>query len=242
MICSRTEDGWELVYQRAHALLAAMVVEAWRTDRHPARWFETLNAISQHDNGWQEWESGQRLHPNGEPIDFRETPTKDVVAQAGRAVLRAHHQDVYAGLLVSRHISELHESRRGEDEALDALLDEQSALRAQWRRGLEMPEAEEDEAYAFLKWGDQLSLILCERTLQQRHEAPIWTACGVEYRALRREGDAVAIEPWPYRCEAVDVGVDAFRLAQVSFESEDELSSVLMHTTPHRQRWRLQPA
>lgn len=242
MICNRLDDGWELIYQRAHALLAAMVVEAWNSDTRPTRWFETLNAIAQHDNGWQEWESGCRLHANGEPIDFRDTPIDDIVAQAARAVLRAHHQDMYAGLLVSRHIAELHESRRGQSDTLAHLLDEQRHLRDRWRRMLAMSQADEDHAYAFLNWGDVLSLLLCCRMLEDGSTAPVGVIARTSYTATLESSGAIAISPWPYPCDRVDVGVDTFQLHQVAFESPHELSRLLLDTPPHRRTWNLQPA
>lgn len=241
MICIHTDSGWEFIYQPAHALLAAMVVEAWRADQRPPRWFETLNAIAQHDNGWQEWESGQRLHANGEPIHFRDTPMEDVVAQAARAVLRAHHQDLYAGLLVSRHISELHEPRRGTADALDELLDEQRELRSRWREALGMAEADETYAYGFLKYGDQLSLILCEGALEKEPAQEIGCVAGVDYCARRGEERAVIVEPWPYDCGAVHVGVDVFHVARRTFASDEALTSMLLETRPERRRWTLVP-
>jgi hypothetical protein len=241
MICNRMDDGWEIIYQRAHALLAAMAVEHWRRDQRTPRWFETLNAIAQHDNGWQEWESGTRLHANGEPIHFRDTPPGDAIAQGARAVLRARHQSLWAGLIVSRHISNLLDPHRGKLGELDALIDEQIALRAQWQEWLHLTTPEIEHEYSFLKFGDEISLMLCCRTLDQRDSHEVATVAGITYTAHRGADDTIGLDPWPYACESVRVGADIYRVHQKTFASDDELSDLLLTTRPSYRTWRLIP-
>ncbi len=56
MIVKATPNGWEVIYHRAHALLAAQLAGQWRRKNAPERLCETLAAIS-HDNDLEkEWE------------------------------------------------------------------------------------------------------------------------------------------------------------------------------------------
>jgi len=41
MIVNPTQNGWEVIYQPAHALLAAQIATHWRANQRPKRWLET---------------------------------------------------------------------------------------------------------------------------------------------------------------------------------------------------------
>lgn len=229
MICNQTETGWEIIFQRAHALLAAKLVTYWRPEERPLRWTETLNAVAQHDNGWQEWESGERLTESGTPRNFGQLPLHLTVEQAQRVVERAWHQSMWVGLLVSRHVSHLHERRRGELRALDELLDRQQELRARWQESLGVSQEDVDCAYRLLLCGDAFSLILCQQQLpfdERRLEIGIGPN-GAHYDVYQRSDGTVVVDPWPYDRERFEVAVDCHYLNQVTFSSDDELADAL---------------
>lgn len=241
MIVNRLDGGWEIIYQRAHALLAAKLVTYWREADRPLRWTETLNAIAQHDNGWQEWEEGDRLNADGTPRNFTEMPLAVSRLQAARAVTRAWHQSQWVGLLVSRHISYLHERRRGESSEIDALLDQQIVQRAEWRQTLGVTEEDVEAAYALLRLGDAFSLMLCRRQLPSVGE---WKriqegSSNTTYQVSTRRDGTLAVRPWPYERDRFKVSVDTFQLDQVKFRSEDELAEALRRAQPDRRIWEL---
>lgn len=58
MIVNAVAEGWEIITQRAHALLAAELVAPWKTEEHPPCWVAILAALVQHDdeeNYWGDW-------------------------------------------------------------------------------------------------------------------------------------------------------------------------------------------
>lgn len=55
MIAHPTATGWEIIYHRAHALLAAQIAARWGRESRPARLVETIAAISHHDDLEREW-------------------------------------------------------------------------------------------------------------------------------------------------------------------------------------------
>lgn len=239
MICNPHENGWELVYQSAHALLAAKLVTHWRHDERPERWTETLNAIAQHDNGWQEWESGTRLSAAGKPLDFRETPDEDVVSHAERVVTRAWHQSLWTGLLVSSHISHLHESRRGQFKPLDKVLDDQIDLRARWCRELGVTPKEVAQSYSLVQLADTFSLVLCMHHLPPDGRAlEIGTGPdGAQYNARVHEDGAIQVDPWPYTVDSFTAGVDTYCLDQFTFKSDQDLSRALNEQPATTRTW-----
>ncbi|MEH2056182.1 MAG: DUF3891 family protein [Nostoc sp.] len=50
MIVNATPYGWKVIYHRAHALLAAQLAGQWKRQDAPARLYETIAAISHHDD------------------------------------------------------------------------------------------------------------------------------------------------------------------------------------------------
>jgi hypothetical protein len=69
VIVNPTKNGWEIIYHRAHALLAAQVAGQWRKKDAPPRLYETIAAISHHDDLEKEWEENC-LTEAGAPMDF----------------------------------------------------------------------------------------------------------------------------------------------------------------------------
>ena len=242
MICNRTKTGWEVVYQQAHAQLAAALIQHWQVAERPERWFATLDATAQHDNGWQEWEPGDRLTPAGTPRDFTETPVRDMVLQSERAVTRARHKSLWAGLLVSRHIDHLYRRLRRRHDEIDALLKRQTALRSEWRRRLGIKKDQVSRAYALLRWGDTFSLILCQRKVPPDGRSLEIGAGpdGTRYFVTQTGEEVLRVEPWPYEVERFSVEVDTYTLNKLTFASDDELAEAL-HAAPMQPRtWMLE--
>ncbi|AFZ01760.1 hypothetical protein Cal6303_2796 [Calothrix sp. PCC 6303] len=69
MIVNLTKDGWDVIYHRAHALLAAQLGGHWRRADFPVRFYKTIAAISHHDDLEKEWK-GNNLTESGAPLDF----------------------------------------------------------------------------------------------------------------------------------------------------------------------------
>lgn len=241
MICNKTDAGWEVIFQRAHAQLALDLIAPWKPGLQPEPWTAILSATAQHDNGWQEWEPDGRLTKAGAPRDFTSVSLDDVATQSGPHLERAWHQSRWIGLLCSRHIASLYDQRRQGSDALNKLLGEQEDMRKKWRRSLGIKKADEDAAYAPLRWGDAFSLLLCMRNLPDDGRAieigP--DAEGTRYDAYRRDDGTMAVEPWPYAPDRFEVGVDAYRLEQLVFESHDALLEALREASPARRTWTL---
>lgn len=237
MICNRLNQGWEIIYQRAHALLAAkLLVPLDHNDRN-GRWFETLNAVAQHDHGWQEWQSMSPLTSTGEPRNFLDTPPKESERQGRLAVECALHQSLWGGLLVAHHVASLYEDT--DEGCLQRLLVELAVARADWRAKLGIDIEEEEEAYQFLSWADTLSLMLCLQP-PERLGPTHPRLRGTSY-TLQGSGPTRQLQPWPYSEEAITVSVEAHHLKQDRFSSPEDLIRALSASEVVTKTWRLQP-
>ncbi|MCC5616075.1 DUF3891 family protein [Nostoc sp. CHAB 5836] len=231
MIVNATPNGWEVIYHRAHALLAAQLAGQWRRKDAPARLYETLAAISHHDDLEKEWEE-DILTEAGAPMDFTLNSNTNVdagVDKLAKVAKNALYRGRWVALLTSMHISRLHEPSRGKGSKLDKLLDEQLQNQQRWRQELGMEKEEVDAAYAFMQWCDRLSLILCQQELpaDERFLEISKGPEGQRYDIMQRSDNLVVVKPWPFQDDKFTVNVEACDLSQVKFKSSAELTQAL---------------
>ena len=104
-----------VIRQTDHAFLAGFFAREWGNDRfskpQPSASF-TL-AVSEHDNGWGEWELQPELDPKTHmPYSFMSIPTAAHIALYQKGIERLVKVDHYAGLLASLHAAGLYDRSR----------------------------------------------------------------------------------------------------------------------------------
>jgi len=104
-----------VIRQTDHAFLAGFFAREWGNDRfskpQPNPSF-TL-AVSEHDNGWGEWELQPELDPRTRmPYSFMSIPTATHIALYQKGIERLVKVDHYAGLLASLHAAGLYDRTR----------------------------------------------------------------------------------------------------------------------------------
>lgn len=241
MIVNPCREGWEIIYHRAHALLAAQIASRWHRPDRVERVAETIAAIAQHDDLEREWQ-GDHLSPAGAPLDFTLSAADPGFVEPWRSLIEgARYRGRWVALLTSMHVSFLTAPQAGADRRLDAFRAELDAQQRAWRKELGVTKDEAARSYAFLQWCDRLSLILCQRLLPERERRLEISAGpdGVRYDLWQRADGAVVVEPWPFREERFSVTVDACTLSQVSFASNDELVEALKAAPVSALSWEL---
>lgn len=240
MIVNPAPTGWQVIYQQAHALLAAQLLWHWPPALPPARWVGLLAATAQHDDEQAAWHGRgghYGLTPAGAPASF--TQKEFSFAQATGVLAAARFQGQWRSLLTSLHLSCLYEELRGQSAEVAAFLDELKASQQRWRRALKLSKAETDHAYALLHWADRLSLILC------RHEVPemgraleIHTVAGQRYEIIQPQAAGpLTLRPWPFAAARVEVSVEAQLLKQLQFRDDAELAAALRAGQAEELRW-----
>lgn len=236
MIANLHEKGWEVIYHRAHALLAAQIAGHWHPEKRPLRWLETIAAISHHDDLEKEWE-GNHLTEAGAPLDFTLAKGTDV-NKLRQLTQNARYRGRWVAMLISMHMSFLNEGKRGESPELDSFLDEQLQHQEKWRHELNITKDEAVEAYEFFQWCDRLSLILCNHVVPVGERAlEIATLPdGTRYDVIE-SGDGVTVKPWPFLEEKFTVNVEATYLEQLKFDSNEELTQALQTAPIKTLKW-----
>ncbi|MCY7336445.1 MAG: DUF3891 family protein [Chamaesiphon sp.] len=238
MIVNLTDDGWEIIYHRAHALLAAQIAGYWDTPDDTSRLVDTIAAIAHHDDLEREWQ-GDHLTKAGAPLDFTLGGEDFSVAPLYEHIENALYRGRWVALLVSMHMSFLSEGKRGEMPELDEFLDKQIELRQTWRESLGISEADAETAYAKMQCCDRLSLILCQ---QQIPDGERWLEIakgptGEQHDIIQRGDKTLTVKPWPFKDEKFTVRVDASYLTQMKFQSDKELVESLKHAPISSIEW-----
>lgn len=243
MIVNHTPNGWQIIYQQAHALLAAQLAWQWPPFLPPDRWVGLLAAIMQHDDEQQRWRGHYGLTATGAPADF--TQKAFSLEQATSVMHAARFQGQWRSLLTSLHLSFLYEPQRDQNKEQDTFLDEQKAQQQQWRRALHITKAEAQQAYALLQWCDRLSLVLCRHELPEMGRTLEISAGpdGRRYDVIRpTPAGPMHVLPWPFASPDFSVSVEAALLAQLQFANDKELAAALRAAPVQTLRWELRLA
>lgn len=229
MIVNSLVDGWEIIYQRAHANLAAMIVAGWRKSDEVLRSTELIIATAQHDDQEMFWDQSIHLTDQGAPLDFMQGRFSTTLEQVPLIIANANRQGLYIALMISMHNCFLYEPKRGTDAKLDVFLDEQIAQQKAWRKQMRMTQQDAQRGYSLLLFGDSLSLILCRRQLpiQQRALEVAPMPDGTMVRVIQREDDTISLDPWVFEEEEMHFSLEVRRLHQLQFKNEREFMAAL---------------
>ena len=245
MIVNPAPAGWQVIYQQAHALLAAQLMWHWPLLGPPDRFVGLLAAVAQHDDEQEAWHGRGGHHgltPAGAPANF--TQVEFSLEQARGVLAAARFQGRWRSLLTSMHLTVLYEELRGQKKEVTAFLDELLDRQAAWRRELQISKKEAQQAYDLLHWCDRLSLILCRQEIPEMGRAvEIYQGPdGTTHTLSQPEADGpVRVSPWPFQAKELTVSVEASVLTQLQFRDDAELAAALRAAPVETLRWTLRP-
>ncbi|MCC9166425.1 DUF3891 family protein [Pontibacter harenae] len=239
MIVNATPEGWEVIYQQAHGLLAAQLAYHLKPALQCQHWIDTIIAIANHDNRQKTWHGRDGLTPAGAPADFTLLPT--TLEQARELMHAVRFQSRWVTMLTSMHMSYLYEEVRGQDKATDTFLDEQQQLQESCKKSLQISPEEAKRAYAIMQWCDRLSLILCRNELPADERALEITAGPDEqvYFVKQLKNKTIQVEPWPFAQNKLTLQVEYRELKQLQFKNEKELAEALKKSAVLWKSWKI---
>ncbi|MBS7563914.1 DUF3891 family protein [Mucilaginibacter sp. Bleaf8] len=237
MIVNYTEQGWEIITQRAHGLLAGQFMLHWAAKQRPKRWMETLLAVAEHDDARIELEADDLLTPQGGPLHFA---MRSFDAEHCRRVGDfALSKSRYIALLHSMHMDFLYRDEAKESKEVKAYLAGQTKLQKYLRKGLNLNQQEADKLYALLEWCDALSLLLCQHKVQPE-ERGIDISRGPaksEHQLRQMANGALTVTPWPFEDDAFEVQIESRLLTQLHFKTNDEFKKAFLAAEVQELTW-----
>jgi hypothetical protein len=156
MIVNYTQNGLQIITQRSHGLLAAHICAMWNHSERRARWVDTVIATAEHDDVFNELETGPLVNPTGGPIDFKMNVFDQNLSQ--ELIGRAEIKGSFIALLIFRHLVFTHGGEPRAKPFLARLKKKESA----WLKITGVSKKEVDSAYELLEFCDALSLLICQ--------------------------------------------------------------------------------
>jgi len=241
--------------QTTHAWMAAEFIRHWGNAdfAQPTPYAEMMLAVSQHDNGWYEWELRPRLTADGYPMDFLKDDEPLAKLELWRlSVNRVYAQHPYAALPVHRHAAWLYQGALEQitddqiRQATVAFIEEEKPLLAKIRHlfGTDptfaplLSDATLDANTRLLQFGDFAVLQVAipwanERTLPK---------CPLNHREqvdihMRYDDKTITFDPWPYGVDTFTVAIHGRLLNERYFASEAAYHAALATAPLQQLQW-----
>lgn len=240
MIVNYTEEGWQVITQRAHGLLAAQLAMQWQTKDRPDRWTETVLAIAEHDDAEVELDGENLLTSGGGPLNFDmknfELPHCRKLASLSQTKSR------FIALLTSLHMEFLYKKDEATNPEAKAFLQEQRKLQEGWRKELGLKKEEALRTYDLLEWCDACSLLLCQEQ-QQPEKRKLEISTGPDkkmYRLAQVDEATLTVEPWPFETTRFTVCFESRLIKQLQFASSADFRKAFLQAPVEETRWVLE--
>lgn len=239
MIVSYKDEGWHIVTQRAHGILAGELAANWKVSERPERWFETLLAITEHDDAENELDGERLITEVGGPLDYsmKSFDQGHCERLSSCAIIKSR----YIALLTSMHMQFLY-GNENNDEA-KAYLKMQEELRGQWRNQLNIDESETRRIYRLMEWCDACSLLLCKNDLPPENRSVEISKGPNEktYYLSAPDSDTVEVDPWPFESPSFTVHAEKRILNQLQFDSSATFREAFVKSPVIEIKWRIEP-
>ncbi len=242
MIVISHDNGWKIINQRSHGLLAAMLAYEYAIDLPSQVLVPTLIAIAEHDDGVQETNQEKNLTEAGAPRHFMvsDHSKKSDLTQLLNVMEISGSKSQLNALLTSLHLKFLYSGRKdGEDQDLDAFLKNQEKLRQEALKNLRMDKKYADRLYRLLEWCDAFSLLICMDKIQPKgrkmeiSQSPDGDMNQTFYKANKE----ITVEPWVFKNTTFQVFYEYRILEQLKFNSIKEFDEVCRNTPVQRQEF-----
>ena len=245
MIVNSTPAGWQIIYQQAHALLAAQLAWHWPPTLPPDRWVGLLAAIAQHDDEQAAWRGRGGHHGltrRRGPGQLHPTGFFDGAGRRG-----AGRRPLPGALAQPPHQPAPELPVRGparpESPEIDLGFSTTSKPGSSSGAGpCKTTKKEAEQAYDLLHWCDRLSLILCRHEIPEMgraveiHRGPDGT---VHTLASPRPAARSSSTPGRFRSPEIEVSVEASVLTQLQFRDDAALAAALRAAPVETLRWTL---
>ena len=240
MIVTYKEEGWQIVTQRAHGIVAAGLAMAWRRKDRPRRWTETVLAIAEHDDAEVELDGKNVLTPTGGPINFDMTTFDGAHCQ--KLSMLTQTKSRLIALLTSLHMVFLYGKEAAENKEASAFLETQKRLQEGWAKELGMEKGEYLRLYDLLEWCDACSLLICQEKLQpEKRKMEISVGPDKKmYHLVQVDDTTLTVEPWPFEEKTFTISFEWRLVKQLQFSSSAQFREAFQQAEIQETTWTVQ--
>ena len=240
MIVSSHQNGWKIITQRSHGLLAAMIAYQYSIDLPVEVIVPLLVAVSEHDDGVTETLADQNLTAAGAPRSFTVANGNHITNLTPlRSLMEiSNAKSQLNGLLNSLHIKFLYDrDNRKTDKGLDRFLKDQEKYRTAVLKNLHLTKKDADGLYRILEWCDACSLLICLDKIQadEKKMEIAESTDGDMSRVHYKPNKDICVEPWPFKSTSFNVFYEYKIVEQLQFKSIENFNEVCKATKVQQQ-------
>ncbi len=243
MIVNITKDGLHIIYHAAHGLLAGKIANSILEKYRPLPWFETLVAVTEHDDRQLDFSEKKYLSDIGVPTDFTEEKQTiyQVLKRMRRVINHADTKSSWSRLLISYHLEFLYGQLRNKSKKIDSFFSNEKEQRAIILKAYNTLEEQANKDYQFLRFCDRLSLILCkDETPELGRIIEINTSIdNLEFVIKKSNDERLIIEPWIFKQKSFELNVEERFVRATQFKSSADFEKTLIETKPTLKTWQL---
>ncbi len=220
MVVKNTSDGWDIVTQTNHALLAAQIANELLPKYKEHFWLETCLSISSHETLETDFNSGEKINDLGMPIDFRqnESSKSDLYNKIESMVFKARNKSLIIAALVSKHLLFLHQKDINKKKVENLCINTIKAAQKIHKINNDVFGL----MYGVLRFSDRLSLMIVTDELPDlNRKFDINNAFG-ENHIIKSMNDGYTVKPWPFANSKLDLYFEFRILKEAIFSSEDK--------------------
>ncbi len=237
MIRRDDNDGFTLITQYDHAVLAGRIMEHWGNEMFagPSPLHEVLFAVREHDCGWKDWDGAPKINPeNGYPSNFMEMESSDQTGIWRRSFESYREEHPYASALIALHFARFNRKllTRDPSDAHAKSLDPDIFRFISDRLGISAGDSKLGRVprdvrinLRLLQVGDIISLALCHGwESMEIADVPLDYEGNTLRLSLESEdGFKYAISPYPFSGPRLELKVEARKLGRKSYSDDEDL-------------------
>ncbi len=242
MIVNPHKEGWAIISQYTHGLLAGKIAMQLKATLRPDYWEDLLTAIIEHDDHMLDFGEKNYLTDAGAPMDFTldKRSDDDALEHAERVYRSAQQKSQMVALLIGRHLEFLYHDKTEEHLGFRKFFKSVMQQRKIQLRLYKWNKTTLERSYSLMRFCDRCSLILCQDLVPAaKRKLEINTSITDKTYFISGTDNGIRIAPWPFASDEIQLYFELRRLKKLSFASNDELKKLLEDTVPDLKEVRL---
>lgn len=237
MIRREKNNGWILITQHDHAVLAGQIMAHWGNGDYakPEPLGEVLLAAGEHDSGWREWDSQPKIDPkSGYPANFTEMNPLEQCEIWSRCYKSYSATHPYASGLIALHFAKFNQSNIRKYPDIGLLKSFQNDIVrfvaekldiAITNDSLEEIPAEVRTNLKLIQIGDIISLALCHgwRSVEITEVPFDYSGSETTLKLESQDGFNYQIAPYPFRDLSMKLSIKGKKVDTKIFSDDQEL-------------------
>ena len=240
MIRREFSNGWVLFTQYDHSLLSGEIMKYWGNQTFSGIGNDpgVIYAVTNHDHGWQEWDSNPRINPdNHYPASFIDMYPEEQHVIWSRCFENIPEQYSYSSALIALHFSTFNNSLLSQNPGDKDLVDFKNKINSRVSGILNIDSGQiesnlPDKVQRELKYiqiGDIISLTFCNgwESVQIKDVPEGNSVNKTDLTLASKDGLNYTVSPYPFSKNYIEFNITGLEISGKEFNSDRDLRNAI---------------